>query len=477
MADDNAFMTGLNTLGTLIGIGSSLKDIFGAGPPSAADIAAAISAQVEQAFFRQQADAQIITASGYLAAAQQFLAVDYVNAAGESRAEKWALLDASSTAPGLSQLTAAAAALDAWIGEADAANQDLVVCKAATAYIGIYLTICLFHRERAAVAPDDVTKAAELKDIGDKARLALGNIMPRVMGLCDKRLAALDYTEYQRWRVVVRRTYYYNIAQITDGTFSGGGADTIYAWQPADEDNDFSKVMHRVWNAYHRVLFSGSDADCNEFRSSLSNARMAGLDDLISGASRDDFVANSYPSVCAFGKWAQNTRNLLGQLDVLASGVTSGEQDGWAWCSRCVGLFFSGTPSVCPANGGPHWHDMVSKNYVLNYKCTPVPGNMQDNWKWCKKCSILYLDQGARVCPAGGSHDASGSANYAIAYGAVPDGSVRGFGVTDSNWRWCSKCAALHYGAGDNTCPAGGQHDNSGSANYWLSEIGSIPQP
>jgi hypothetical protein len=477
MADDaDLLMKGLSTLGTLIGIGSSLKNIFGGSAPSAADIAAAVSQEVEQAFFRQSADSQIITASGDLAAAQQFLAVDYQNAVdkGESTTDRWNLLDASSTAPGLSQLTAAASALDSWIGQAQQQDQDMVAAKAAPVYIGIYLVICLFHRERAAVAPDAATKAAELQDMRDKARIAITNVMPHVLSLFNKRIGALSYSEYVKRHYAARRDFYYNIAQISDSWFSGA-ADTIYAWQPQEEDNDFSKVMHRVWNAYHRVLFTGEDADCNEFRSALSNSRMDGLF-LIEG-SRDNFVSQSYQNVCSFGKWAKNVRNLLAQLDVVASAVPGLQQDEWAWCSRCSGLYYSGTKSVCPATQGAHAHDSASGNYVLHCNSPSPPNGMQDNWCWCNKCSGLHLNQGTRPCPAGGTHDPGGSGNYVLAYGAVPDASNLGINSTQTNWLWCSKCAGLHYQSGNSVCPAGGAHDATGSANYWLANIGTIPQP
>jgi hypothetical protein len=479
MADDaDVFMQGISNLGTLVGLGSSLKDIFGSSPPTAADIAAAVAQEVEKVFFGQSADSQIITASGDLAAAQQFLAVDYQNAVdnGESTTDRWNLLDASSTAPGLSQLTAAASALEGWIGEAEQQDQDMVAAKAAPVYIGIYLVICLLHRERAAVAPDAPTKAAELQDMRDKARIAISTMMPHVVSLCTKRIGALSYSEYVKSDIVIggRRTYEYNVAQITDSWFSGA-SDAVAAWQSVDEDNDFSKVAHRIWNAYYRVLFSGNDADCNEFRSSLNNARLDGLS-MLKGW-RDDFVSQSYPSVCAFGKWAENVRSLLAQLDVVASAVAGLQQDEWAWCSRCSGLYYSGTKSVCPATQGAHAHDAVSSNYVLHCNSPSPPSGMQDNWLWCNKCSGLHLNQGARPCPAGGTHDPAGSGNYVLAYGAVPDASNLGINSTQPNWLWCSKCAGLHYQWGNSVCPAGGAHDATGSANYWLANIGLIPQP
>jgi hypothetical protein len=90
----------------------------------------------------------------------------------------------------------------------------------------------------------------------------------------------------------------------------------------------------------------------------------------------------------------------------------------------------------------------------------------QTNWRWCSKCQVLAFagDPAPGACAAGGSHDHTGSGDYAL----MMDVSVPG---AQSNWRWCSKCQVLAF-AGDpapGACAAGGSHDHTGSGDYWLS--------
>jgi hypothetical protein len=98
----------------------------------------------------------------------------------------------------------------------------------------------------------------------------------------------------------------------------------------------------------------------------------------------------------------------------------------------------------------------------------------QRNWRWCHKCAgLFYYGATGNVngkCPTGGTHENSGSADYALM--GDPDGNFS-VGVTaQRNWRWCHKCAGLFYhGATGNVngqCPTGGTHENSGSADYAL---------
>lgn len=49
---------------------------------------------------------------------------------------------------------------------------------------------------------------------------------------------------------------------------------------------------------------------------------------------------------------------------------------------------------------------------------TPIPGTpvkAQDQWGACRKCSCLvFAGYGGNVCPAGGSHDVTGSYDYSV---------------------------------------------------------------
>jgi hypothetical protein len=469
------FLKLLSTFGTLVGLGSSLKNIFGSSPLSAEDIAAAVREEVERSFFRQEAEQQIIDASAALAAAHRFLAIDYQNLqdAGETRDKLWEALDQSNTAPGLSQLTAAAETLESWIGEAEQQNQDMIAAKAAPVCIGIYLTICLFHRERSKVAEDDPARVAELEDMRDKARMSIGSMMSHVLNLINLRLGCLAFldndpkaNDYPQPAFVA--------ASMTDHWFDGGGQNTLYGWKVrSDGSNDYANAVHAVMRTTRKLLWAGEQADADALWNAL-NSDWLRQAPFMGNDIRDDFRGLTFTAVWNFGKWAKNTRNLLMQLDVLASGIAGNEQEEWARCMICRGLYYTAGKSVCAGNANlPHMYD-GSLNYVLHCDSPSQPAGAQADWRWCNKCGALHFGGGGgSVCPAGGTHEVSGSANYLLGFAPMPDASQLGISTTDPGWTWCNKCGGLHEGPGG--CPAGGWHENTGSANYWLACLGGAP--
>jgi CubicO group peptidase (beta-lactamase class C family) len=98
---------------------------------------------------------------------------------------------------------------------------------------------------------------------------------------------------------------------------------------------------------------------------------------------------------------------------------------------------------------------------------------LENNWQRCVKCKEIAFAGAATPgsCPAGGQHDYSGSRDYLVptdSSGVVGQGS----------WRKCNKCQALSFAGSSSLgpCPGGGQHDHSGSAHYVLPETtGAIP--
>lgn len=66
------------------------------------------------------------------------------------------------------------------------------------------------------------------------------------------------------------------------------------------------------------------------------------------------------------------------------------------------------------------------------------------------------------ACPAGGEHDHTGSGDYTL---VINRPGAQG----QANWRWCSKCQGLAFGGhAGGTCIKGGQHDFGASADYVL---------
>ena len=140
-------------------------------------------------------------------------------------------------------------------------------------------------------------------------------------------------------------------------------------------------------------------------------------------------------------------------------------QRNWRWCHKCQGLFFAGNPGpVCPAGGA---HDQTgSANYRLVQNSPLYPG--QSNWRWCHKCQgLFFAGHPGSVCPAGGAHDRTGSGDYSLIH-------QNPLAPGQHGWRWCHKCQGLFFGANaGSVCPAGGPHEAVGSGDYALLTCGS----
>ena len=140
-------------------------------------------------------------------------------------------------------------------------------------------------------------------------------------------------------------------------------------------------------------------------------------------------------------------------------------QGGWASCGKCAALFFLSGPSVCAAGGG---HDgSRSAGYALVMDSIGDPG--QHLWRWCNRCGSLYYSGATgrpSICAAGEAHDGHASADYSLAMNVAPNF------LGERGWKWCSKCAGLfHSQVSANRCPAGQAHDGGSSADYALSSV------
>jgi hypothetical protein len=135
-------------------------------------------------------------------------------------------------------------------------------------------------------------------------------------------------------------------------------------------------------------------------------------------------------------------------------------QNGWRWCHKCQGFFFSGNSSqgVCPAGTS---HDASQSGHYAALLGDGIPG-AQSGWRWCKKCQGFFFSLNASkgVCPADhAAHDDSASGHYSLQFG----GAVPG---TQGLWRWCHKCQGLFFSGHPSVCPASGSHDGSASGQY-----------
>jgi hypothetical protein len=140
-------------------------------------------------------------------------------------------------------------------------------------------------------------------------------------------------------------------------------------------------------------------------------------------------------------------------------------QNLWRWCNRCQGLFYSGqtTSGTCPAGGGHNYQG--SGNYSLHDVAEVPPNTSQSQWRWCHKCQGLFFGPGlaGSHCPAGGTHDLTGSGNYALQFAPTPG---------QDQWRWCNRCQGMFFSGNPTSgwCPAsgGGGHNYNMSGDYSL---------
>ena len=246
---------------------------------------------------------------------------------------------------------------------------------------------------------------------------------------------------------------------ITKGvTFSGYG--TVWC------------AYHGQWgvNSYYAICPYATSGGCEPTATPLGNLQYAVSHEImeaatdpvpgtgwIEGGGEGGDGCNQQTVNMPFGVLQRFADNLQGACSVWTK---HNDQNNWRWCHKCQGMYFAGNNAgVCPA-GGTHDHT-GSGNYRISHDLVVPYG--QTNWQWCHKCQGMYFaGNNAGHCPAGGTHDHTGSGNYNLVHDS---GNFAG----QSNWRWCHKCQGLYF-AGQNAgvCPVGGGHDHTGSGNYIL---------
>ena len=111
-------------------------------------------------------------------------------------------------------------------------------------------------------------------------------------------------------------------------------------------------------------------------------------------------------------------------------------QNGWRWCHKCQGFFFSENPSqgVCPAGTS---HDASQSGQYAALLGDEIPG-AQSGWRWCKKCQGFFfsLNPAKGVCPADHTaHDDSASGHYFPSSLETPCPELKDCGVGVKNAR------------------------------------------
>ena len=140
--------------------------------------------------------------------------------------------------------------------------------------------------------------------------------------------------------------------QLTDTWFAPSDNNIVYSGTvPNDSNKDYIAALRTATNATRRLLFNGeqvsADACWNAVRNNgwLAGPHNAQMD------RREDYLGQTFTSDWDFGKWAADSRDLLMQLDVMATGTGGVAQDQWACCGNCGVLHYNNAASQCPAPG------------------------------------------------------------------------------------------------------------------------------
>ena len=93
-----------------------------------------------------------------------------------------------------------------------------------------------------------------------------------------------------------------------------------------------------------------------------------------------------------------------------------------------------------------------------------MAASYSSGWAWCNRCECLFLADvpGAWACAAGGDHDSTGSGDYFMLL--IDDGVALALPGQQLGWSVCDNCHALFYGpfVDRSSCPAGGRHTGGG---------------
>jgi hypothetical protein len=154
-----------------------------------------------------------------------------------------------------------------------------------------------------------------------------------------------------------------------------------------------------------------------------------------------------------------------------------GDQNQWHHCQLCQNMYYGlgHAPGHAPAGvcvddvfGGTH--SAQGFEFNLPFVDGPEAPFTQANWFFCRKCACMFFvtpGGDAGTCAAdGGPHDSTGSFNFHLPHD-VPEGSTPA-GFTQANWRFCRKCHVLFFGGNPGQCKLGGGHDPNGSFNFVL---------
>jgi hypothetical protein len=492
MAEGPGLIEIVSFIADAIGKGQQVMAFFQGGQPTTADIAKAFADEVKQIFSAQLAQEDIRKATAHLKAAQQFWAQDYRNAVnnGQSNQQLTDLINGND-GPGLAKLRADADLMDTWVGDPSLIDGgQATVNGAAVLYLTIQLFICTIHRELSRIASDDKVKQTELDNAKSAAKDALDTMKDVVMKVMADRCQTVSVG---RWSRTVRtpppdatsRAYFG--ATLVDTWLHGDGGYTLNtkADTPHGPSDGANGAMQGLVAPYQYMLwYGGQDAE-DALTGAISNAG-------VPGDSSSNFISSDMPQLRDFAKWATKVRASLLGLDRIARGAWLDparrralghlKEQNWRYCNGCGVIYrfgptytnWQGTvQKICPVFGNSH----RSSGSAIYLMCSDTTASSsQDSWAWCEACGGLHHDGGGDRCPMslGSPHwpETKRGYQYRVMFGESDDDND-----FQGGWKWCNKCAQLHYPGGQSSCPAGGPHSTDGSGNYRVEYLGKWGPP
>jgi len=128
--------------------------------------------------------------------------------------------------------------------------------------------------------------------------------------------------------------------------------------------------------------------------------------------------ASSGLGVCPAGG-AHETTGSGNYYQRVGTDIANVQQGGWSWCAKCQGFFYSrasagaGGMGFCPAGGTHIKTGSGAYAAVIGETAT----GQQGGWRWCNKCMGMFYSAasaGMGVCPKDHApHTDSGSGHYA----------------------------------------------------------------
>jgi hypothetical protein len=177
------------------------------------------------------------------------------------------------------------------------------------------------------------------------------------------------------------------------------------------------------------------------------------------GPYKTEFLFSPRMGLCANDRTRTSFRGhtALGHKFVLKHGIPpSAERDGgWRSCKKCEAMFWDGNPEfkgVCQVSGAHEADPLNLQDYSFVRSAAEDPRN-QANWQRCENCLALFWNGGTLkgLCPkTGGEHVGTGPGLLA------PHLSIREDKKTQAHWRFCGKCKGLFWdgdGSSKGVCP------------------------